>query len=484
MKRPNIVMLMADQFRGDCLSLAGHPDVKTPYLDSLGAKGVYFPNAYSACPSCIPARAALFTGMRQEHHRRVGYEDGVDWDYSPMLAQCLADSGYETICVGKTHVHPPAKRCGFQEMKLHNGYLGYYRNPEISFSEHQLVWDDYIHWLKEKEGIHADITDHGVEGNSWVTHPWMYPEAEHPTNWVTTEAIESLRGRDKDKPFFLMASYVRPHPPFDAPESYFRMYEGRSLREPSVGDWEEGFSLSGDNRIYDSLYGCGDGQMRQDAMAGYYACITHLDHQIGRLLQGLAGEGVLEDTVILFLSDHGEQLFDHGLYRKAWPYQGSIHVPLLVKPGRNVELRIPSGSVNESLVELMDVMPTILSMAGVAVPDTVDGENLLPFMQQERPFNRRWIHGEHSLGMQSNQFLVTDHDKFLWFSQTGEEQYFDLASDPGEQHNRIHDPACRERVEELRKALVKVLEGREEGYSDGKQLIAGKTPVDWLKSPV
>ena len=122
-KRPNIILLMADQMRGDCLGIAGHPDVKTPFLDALAAEGVRYENAYSACPTCVPARATLYTGMSQEHTGRVGYEDLVPWDYPHTLAGELSKAGYYTQCVGKMHVHPLRNNLGFHDVRLHDGYL-------------------------------------------------------------------------------------------------------------------------------------------------------------------------------------------------------------------------------------------------------------------------------------------------------------------------------------------------------------------------
>ena len=122
-KRPNIILLMADQMRGDCLGIAGHPDVKTPFLDALAAEGVRYENAYSACPTCVPARATLYTGMSQKHTGRVGYEDLVPWDYPHTLAGELSKAGYYTQCVGKMHVHPLRNNLGFHDVRLHDGYL-------------------------------------------------------------------------------------------------------------------------------------------------------------------------------------------------------------------------------------------------------------------------------------------------------------------------------------------------------------------------
>ena len=185
MKKANVLLLMCDQFRGDCLSIAHHPDVKTPYLDSLANDGVLFEQAYSACPSCIPARAALLTGRSQRAHRRVGYEDNIPWEYEHYLAEEFSNAGYQTQCIGKMHVHPPRLLCGFQGLKLHDGYLGCYRGNDIPHWMHQEVCDDYLFDLQNSLDRHADVNASGAECNSWVTHPWIYEERLHPTNWLS-----------------------------------------------------------------------------------------------------------------------------------------------------------------------------------------------------------------------------------------------------------------------------------------------------------
>lgn len=229
-KRPNIILLMADQMRGDCLGIAGHPDVKTPFLDALAAEGVRYENAYSACPTCVPARASLYTGMSQEHTGRIGYEDLVPWNYTHTLAGELSKAGYYTQCVGKMHVHPLRNNLGFNDIRLHDGYLHAYRRPTTPSYEDQRVADDYYWWLKQQLGVDADPVDTGLDCNSWVVRPWIYEEKYHPTNWVASECRDFLRRRDRSKPFFLMASFVRPHPPLDAPE-----YCTKISRWPNLG---------------------------------------------------------------------------------------------------------------------------------------------------------------------------------------------------------------------------------------------------------
>lgn len=474
MKQPNIIFIMTDQMRGDCLGAAGHPDVKTPYLDTLAARGVLFDHAYSACPSCIPARAAIHTGLSQLHHGRVGYQDMVDWDYPVTMAGELSKAGYHTQCVGKMHVHPLRSLLGFHNVVLHDGYLHSYRYPNTPYYESQKVADDYFYWLKNEKGIEADVTDTGLECNSWVARPWIYEEKYHPTNWVTTNCIDFLRRRDTTKPFFLMASYLRPHPPFDAPAYYFDLYKDKPLAPPSLGSWETRDGLKQSGRIFDSATGPVDPELVRQAQIGYYACITHLDHQIGRLIQALVEHEVYDNSIIVFTSDHGEELCDHHLFRKSRPYQGSIHVPMIIS-GKEELLGGKTNTKNHALVELRDIMPTLLEAAHAPVPESLDGESMLGLVRGEKPQIREWLHGEHEAGIHSNHFIVTERDKYIWYSQTGAEQYFDLEKDPHELENLIGSDKkkCQKRIGELRNRLIQSLDGRPEGYSDGERLIVG-----------
>lgn len=480
MTRTNILLLMCDQYRYDAFSFKGHPDVKTPYLDSLAAQGASFDCAYSACPSCIPARAALFSGKSQEHHGRVGYEDGIPWNYDHMLAQELSDHGYQTQCVGKMHVDPVRLSCGFQGLKLHDGYLSHYRSANIPYHQHQNITDDYLYYLHNQKGLQADVNAGGVECNSWITHPWIYEERLHPTNWAVDESIRFLETRDRTKPFFLMTSFVRPHQPFDAPQSYFDLYRGNIKQAPAQGDWDDTKKTEQYGMIKDSIYGCLDETMKKDAMAGYYASITHIDHQIGRLLSALENDGSYDDTLIIFLSDHGEMLFDHSLYRKALAYEGSSHIPLLFHVGKN--LGSTKRMRSDSLTELRDILPTILDFADIAVPEGVDGYSLKDELLDNKTKQRSYLHGEHSFHSQlSSQFIVTNHDKYIWYSETGIEQYFDLVNDPKETHNAIQDSQYQQRIHQLRNALIQELKDREEGYSDGEKLMVGCKPITMLK---
>ena len=251
------------------------------------------------------------------------------------------------------------------------------------------------------------------------------------------------------------------------------MYKDKELRSPASGDWDPQNGAGAAGRISDSIYGCCDAAMRKDAMAGYYAAITHVDHQLGRILTTLKEDGVCDDTIILFTSDHGEMLFDHNLWRKVFPYEGSTHIPFLVHIGKHIADIVPH-TIN-GITELRDVMPTLLDLCGLQIPDTVDGCSLKGCILQEAESVRSYLHGEHSFHDKlSNHYIVTQQDKFIWYSETGEEQYFDLSRDPQETHNAILDEEYQSRISELRGILIQTLENREEGFSDGTRLICRK----------
>ncbi len=476
--KPNIVLIMADEMRGDCMGVAGHPDVKTPYLDTLAKKGILFQNAYSSCPSCVPARANMHTGLSQSNTGRVGYLDRFDWDYEYTLAGELAKNNYYTQCVGKMHVHPLRNNLGYHHVDLHDGYLHNYRYGSVAYEESQFVADDYFYWLKKEKGIDCDITDTGLDCNSWVARPWIYEERYHPTNWATDRAIDFLRRRDPRQPFFLTVSYVRPHAPYDAPSHYFDLYKDKKLREPYKGDWDVVEDLEQQGMIFNNSTGPSDEEMIRQQQIGYYACITHLDHQIGKLILKLIEQKLYDNTVFIFTADHGEMLSDHCLCRKSRAYQGSIHIPMIVSGSEKYIGKGMAGTVSDSITELRDVMPTFLDVTNGKTEAVLDGVSMLG----DEVKNREYLHGEHIAGEYSSHFIVTKTDKFIWYSQTGVERYFDLAVDSTESHNAINDEKYKERVSYLREILVKELLNREEGFVSDNKLVVGREIYPVLKT--
>lgn len=475
--KPNLLFITVDQMRWDCLGIAGHPLVETPNLDRLAANGALFRSSYTATPSCIPARAAMLTGMSQRSHGRVGYQVRIPWKYEHTLPGELAKAGYHTQCVGKMHVSPARNLCGFHNIVLHDGYLHESRKKsEVQVDRHYDQVDDYLVWLRKNGGAENDMNDLGLDCNaSTVARPYHLPEHLHPTNWTVSQSIDFLRRRDPDKPFFLMTSFVRPHPPMDPPQAYFDMYKDADMPDPQIGDWVD--IATAERGIQDptALFGKLPKRRLNRARAGYYALISHIDDQIGRLLQALQEYGVLNNTLIIFTSDHGEMMGDHHYFRKALPYEGSAKVPLVICDfsGR---LGLKRGLAVDEVVELRDIMPTFLDAAGVPAPDSVDGQSLLPLCKGEQTPWRDYIHGEHAYGQLSSHYVTDGYEKYIWFSQTGREQFFDLRLDPNETNDLSIQPLHVSRIEAWRQRLICELEGREEGYVLNGSLVQGQRP--------
>ena len=446
--KPNIVLIMVDQMRGDCLGVNGNEFIETPNLDMMATEGYNFENAYTAVPSCIASRAAILTGMSQKSHGRVGYEDGVSWNYKNTIASEFSKAGYHTQCIGKMHVYPERNLCGFHNIMLHDGYLHFARNKEGKASTQIEQCDDYLKWFREKKGHNVDLIDIGLDCNSWVSRPWGYEENLHPTNWVVNESIDFLRRRDPSKPFFLKMSFVRPHSPLDPPKFYFDMYKDEDLPEPLMGDWANKDDEENRGKDINCVKGIINNKALKRAKAAYYGSITHIDHQIGRFLIALSEYGELNNTIFLFVSDHGDMMGDHNWFRKGIPYEGSSRVPFFIYDPGNL-LKGKKGKVFDEVLELRDIMPTLLDFAHISIPDSVEGLSLKDLIEERNSTWREYIHGEHSFGEDSNHYIVTKRDKFLWFSQRGEEQYFDLEKDPKELTNLINSEEKKDILMEI-----------------------------------
>jgi arylsulfatase A-like enzyme len=474
--RPNILLICVDQWRRDALGIAGHPVVETPYLDELALRGVRFTRAYSATPTCIPARAALLTGLNATHNGRPGYTDAVPWNYPVTIASEFTHHGYQTEAIGKLHVYPERSQMGFQHVVLHDGFLHVERRRDRSVEQ----LDDYLPWLRRELGHDVDYFDHGINVNGVTVRPWDKPEYTHPSTWVVSQAVDFLRRRDTRKPFFLYLGFHRPHPPYDPPEWAYEQYSRQEMPECPVGDWvdtTEPFRQDTLHNAYTARYG----KKRIDrARAGYFGHLTHIDHQLNRLFEHLKEYGQHENTWICFVSDHGEMMGDHHLYRKGYAYEGSAGVPLILTGPAPGDL--PAGLTRDAVVELRDIMPTLLDCAGLPAPDGIDGKSLLPVARGEAESVRPYLHGEHPIFGQSMQWVTDGHEKYIWWSETGTEQLFDLDHDPEELRDLARNPACADRLAQWRTVLIRELAGREDGFSDGGHLVTGQPPMRMLPS--
>ena len=470
LQKPNIVLICVDQWRGDCLEVSGHPVLKTPHLNQVALGGVNFSSAFSACPSCIAARASLLTGMSPVKCGRVGYKDGVPWNYRDTLPSILAENGYHCQGIGKMHTCPERSKLGFHDVILHDGYIHFARRHAERLED----IDDYIAFLRMETGREdADYFEHGLGCNSFLARPWDKAEYLHPTNYVTAHSVEYLRGRrGNQQPFFLFCSYVRPHPPYDPPQWAFDMYMQSEMPPVPVGIWSEFLGRYANGKSDSPVASLGVQELRR-AISGYYGHMTHIDHQINRILEAIVECGIEQETVFVCVSDHGELMGDHHLFRKSLPYEGSARIPLLLA-GRGIPKNIKISAV----VSLQDIMPTILDCAGIGVPVHVDGRSLMTLLCGESGSVRDLLYGEHTYGGQSVHFVTDGEWKYIWWSGDGREQLFNRKDDPHELRERSKDEP--ERLLSMRKALIGELSGREEGYSDGTRLITGCQPRDVL----
>lgn len=455
-KRPNILLIMTDQQRGDCLSIEGHPALLTPNMDQIAFEGTRFSRAYASCPVCIPARRSLMSGQFPATHGLVGYQDYVEWNPPATLPDELRKAGYQTGIVGRSmHLHPRRKRYGFETMSIIGGHVG----P-----------GDYERFL----AAHAPVGGGGVYGtgvmhNDWTARSWHMPEHLHPTHWTVNEALRFLEDRDDSCPYFLIVSFIAPHPPLIPPAFYMDRYLRMDLPAPHIGDWASPPSNDGLGVRVDGPNVHLRGEALRSCRAGYYGLINHVDDQIRRLLNPVDSP-IGSNTVVLFTSDHGEMLGDHYRTRKQCAFEGSARVPLLVRgPG------LKSRQVCDAPVCLEDIMPTLLDMAGVPIPPSVEGRSLAPFLRGEKPSWRDYVHGEHA---HQQHYLTDGKVKYVWWPANGREQLFDLVSDP----NELHDLALRnghaDVIATWRQRLIERLRGRPEGFTDGQHLIPGRpTPA-------
>lgn len=463
MKKPNILLILCDQFRWDALSIMGHPTVDTPNLDSLASEGILFNNAYSPAPSCVPARASLFTGKSPNLTGFLGYIDGIEWNYANMLPEVLRNDGYQTHCVGKTHFFPQRKHGGFEGLESYEAWQKldhYYTN-------------DYHEWLREKTSGQMSELDHGIDDNSWHARPSTLPEELHNNTWVVTKGLEFLRKRDHSRPYFLNLSFHRPHPPIDPPRYYWDEYMQKTCEEIPIGDWADGHNKP--------AYGLNiwEGKLSDERLRkmrlGYYAQIAHIDSQIGRLMRELRHIGEMPDLIV-FTSDHGEMLGDHHLFRKTYAYEGSAAVPLIIWQKNKMQ-----GIKEETPVVLQDLYATILSYAQIDKPENVDGADLMPLIEESGHLDRTWIHGEHSSCYsrdEAMQFMTDGKKKYIWFTHTSKEQLFDLEKDPYECHDLSGNTTFKEELEKWRRRMIDYLATRsEDGLSDGEKLMTGLLPA-------
>ncbi|HUT33660.1 MAG TPA: arylsulfatase [Planctomycetota bacterium] len=444
-KRPNILFLMTDQQRGDCIGADGNRAIRTPHLDRIANEGVLFRCAYTSVPSCTPARAGLLTGLSPWRHGMLGYGRVAD-AYPNEKPKMLREAGYHTLGIGKMHWSPQRHLHGFHKTIL----------DESGRSETPGFVSEYRAWFRQQApGLNPDAT--GIGWNDYAAKPYALDERLHPTRWMGDTAVEFLQSYQGDEPFFLKVSFTRPHSPYDPPERFFKLYEHADLPKAVVGKWAERHAQRGQKLPSSTWRGdLGEEQVRRSRQ-GYYGSVSFIDEQIGRILEAIEKRGWLEDTLILVTADHGDMTGDHYLWRKTYAYEASARIPMLIRWGSTF-LDARRGRVLRQPVELRDILPTFLDAAGVEV-DTkrFDGRSMLDLVRGKAEGWREWIDLEHDVcyAQENHWNALTDGRwKYIYHAMHGEQQLFDLQADPGELNDLASDPAHQAALRLWRGRLV------------------------------
>jgi arylsulfatase len=447
--RPNLLLVTTDHQRFDCVGANGNPIVQTPVLDRVAREGVSFSRFYATNPVCMPARASLFTGRYCQNH-------GVRCNGIPLpeteltLPAVLSAAGWHAGSLGKIHFTPHKGRD-------HEAPHPLYGWDTLVLSDEPGCYPDaYVRWVRERdpslvENVRVPLP--GIEPRGPLdAYTLAAPEEFSHTAWVATATIEFVR-QHAHEPFFAHAGFYAPHPPLNPPVPFDTMYDPADMplplrREDELDDkpayFQHGFRQWGE---------VPDEEWRR-VKAFFYGMCSLVDKHVGRIVACLEELDLLDNTLIAFVSDHGDMLGDHWHTAKGpTNYDGIVHVPCLLRLPR----RLPAGAGFAGLVEGVDLMPTILDILGVEVPPAVKGISALPCIAGDSPWPKHdvLIEYKHPHGF-SVKTLQTDEFKY-WLTNANEEVLVDLKEDPDEFINRAAHLSRRSELREMRERLLRRL---------------------------
>jgi arylsulfatase A-like enzyme len=466
MTRPlNVLFITADQWRAECLSVRNHPLVRTPNLDALAGEGVLFANHFANAAPCGPSRTSLHTGMYLQNHRSGTNGTPLEARHSNWAKEAAA-AGYDPVLFGYTDTSLDPRELNDDDpwLRTYEGPLPGIR-PLVLMGETPYPWTD---WLKSKgfevpEPIARAYSHRGAgpdyESGAAVPKPLAYPAEVDDTNFLVDRCIDYIR--DAKGPFIAHLSILRPHPPFIAPEPYNAMYDPVAVpgfsrlqtpAEEAVQHPWLAYQLS--RREFRAP---ADEKKLRRMKAVYYGLMSEVDAALGRVFAMLKAEGRWDDTLIIFTSDHGEQMGDHWLLGKCGYFDASYRIPLIIRDPRRAA-NAGRGSVITSFSENVDIMPTMLEAIDAPIPLQCDGSSLAPFLEgRGAPANWRseahWefdfrdpadAAAEQQLGLTLHQCTMNvirdERFKYVHFTKLPP-LLFDLGTDPGEFTNLAGEPS-------------------------------------------
>lgn len=383
-KRCNILWIMTDQQKSTALSSLGGPRHMTDNLDAFADDAVMFENAYTPCPVCGPARASLKTGLYPPAtgivKNWVDFKEGISF-----LPAELQRAGYQTGMAGKLHFYPPEKsEYGFEVNHLSDApYSVYSDDPDHS---------EYVKWLRanyHEKGVdpvdlfNADELSYDDDLKRFILGSGFRTKEEHETAWTEKCTIDFLKSRDKSRPFFFYCSYFGPHQPYKAPSPYDKWISPDEIKLPRsfYKDYKKGCPVFERNtrKIYEHVKESISESDAKEVIAQYYGQVNMIDESIGRVLDYMKEAGLYDDTLIIFSSDHGDHLAEHGLFFKGQMYDSCVKVPLMIKlPGQR------DGRRSRRVVNTIDLYSTVLELTGAEnLNQGIESKSMLPLLHDD-----------------------------------------------------------------------------------------------------
>ncbi|MFW6060139.1 MAG: sulfatase [Phycisphaeraceae bacterium] len=470
---PHVVWLMCDQLRADALGFAGNAHVRTPNLDRLAARGVVFDQMYPQSSVCVPSRACMITGR---YMRPLGMSGGASMlnPRETTLPEVLQQRGYRTSLFGKLHLTPQqytlsdlGSDCPVNDARPFVEPAGIPPAPERPEKQHYGFQDrveiedtlrgQYVDWLMQRDPALAQRVPRD-RASAMNEAPWrqLYPDSPlrdvgpvdmpaelHPSMFVGESAADYFAQHHAETPLFMQVSFVDPHHPFDPPEEIARDYPAERMPSPKYTDtgavtWPAGLA----ERVPD--FSDVTDEMARTTVGLYYAMVEMIDRGVGRLLEAIERAGEMDNTVFVFVADHGEMLGDYGLWRKgSYHYDCLIRVPCFV----SWPAKLPQGQRIDELTQAIDLMPTLLGLLGVDAPPGVQGRDLSTRLVQGESVGRPFIYCELFTAWWG-PFVAcwtvrTAEAKLNYFPDDRVGHLFDLRDDPDERVDRYDDPASR-----------------------------------------
>ena len=454
---PNVLFIMTDQHRYDCLGCNGNAVIRTPRIDALAAESANFSLFFVQGPVCVPSRQTFFSGRYPHSHKnRVNYT-AMNADVR-LMQRYYQEMGYRTGFVGKLHYYPPTRgyalATGFDEGLIHDA------GPTDDHS-------DYVAWLRGSGGWPVGCDYRRCRADRMNPHTCALPDELHETTWCGAKTREKLRVMaGSGRPFFLFSSYWKPHSPFEVPEPWASMYDNAEVRLPRRVTEQYIDALPAGLRAFATRGGGRHWEAPDEAILwqyrAYYGAISQIDREVGLTLDTLDGLGLRDETIVVFCSDHGDVMLEHGMVDKNTFFESSIHVPFMVRYPNVVR----SGAYDQ-LTESTDVLSTLLELCGGGVPygdegrpltgliapglpggspyrerDCVFAENVIPevIAGMDEPFE--FARGEGVRGIRHPDAKMARTRRWKYNYYAGEEELYDLEADPDEMVSRADDPAC------------------------------------------